>query len=464
MVARTSAGTGIVVSLVVFVLTTVFLLILSIVFYSARSNAQQDAEAAEERLSRYVSRAQRNDEKIKSLESSANPSRNESVVKYLIDDNADLMAYLSGDGGAAAQTVKDDLKRRFGVPDDGSESVSGVLGRMATDLRQRQTELDGLNAKVTDRDQEIDQLEARIKSLGEAHAQEIARLKQDFEAYATAVEDYRTRQQQVAGEYDGAKDRLRDEYEERITSAVNRADTLDQERVTLQERVNMLQEELAKNRIKPDDPAKLVDGRIIEAAGAAGQVFIDRGSKNRIARGMTFEVYDDESALLQSDPNTGEQPRGKASLQVIKVGETTSTCKITRSVPGRPVIRNDVVANAVYDPTYQFKFLVFGKFDVDNDGRPSDDEAEYLRNRIVDWGGVVVTGDELPGDLDFLVLGIEPTQPMPLGDTSQVQVDLYVQKKQAYQKYQDLFRQAREAQIPVLNANRFFVLIGDVGR
>ena len=41
---------------------------------------------------------------------------------------------------------------------------------------------------------------------------------------------------------------------------------------------------------------------------------------------------------------------------------------VTRSVPGQPLVRGDVVANAVYDPNYRFKFLVHGKFDIDADG------------------------------------------------------------------------------------------------
>ena len=43
MAIRSSSGTGVVVSLVVFVLCTVFLLILSIVFYAGKSDAQQTA-------------------------------------------------------------------------------------------------------------------------------------------------------------------------------------------------------------------------------------------------------------------------------------------------------------------------------------------------------------------------------------------------------------------------------------
>jgi hypothetical protein len=128
-------------------------------------------------------------------------------------------------------------------------------------------------------------------------------------------------------------------------------------------------------------------------------------------------------------------------------------------------VRHNVVANAVYDPNYVFKFLVHGKFDVDIDGRPTETEADFLRSLIVNWGGEVVSGEQLPGDLDFLVLGVEPREPMPpRPDATEFELDAWVQKRRAHERYHALFRQASEAQIPVLNANRFFILIGYTDR
>jgi hypothetical protein len=181
--------------------------------------------------------------------------------------------------------------------------------------------------------------------------------------------------------------------------------------------------------------------------------------------GMTFEVYDDVEALRQVDQFTGALPRGKASLEVIKVGETTSTCKIVRAVPGRPVVRDDVIANAVYDPNYKFKFLIHGKFDVNGDGVPTEVEADYLRGRVEEWGGVVVRGEELPGDLDFLVLGDEPPFPGPLrADPTPHETKIWIEKRTAYETYNRLKDHARDAQIPWLNANRFFILTGHTAR
>ncbi len=462
MTARSSSGTGIIVSLVVFVLTSVFLLILSIVFYAGKREAEQKELQAQDTLDKYATRAQRNDDAIKHLADQVN-SPNESVVKLLIDQQREVMGYLSGNPTDQLETVSSEFERQYKVTRTAG-GVKRTLEDSARALRSFQGEVDGLKASVAQRDQEITDLEGRITTMEQAHRQELETVKQDLQKYAAAVEEYQTRLQEVQSQYYAAIDQHRDQYEGRISDLQDANDRLNIEAASLRGRVAELQEIISQTRPQPGDPALLVDGRIIEAAGG-GQVFIDRGRKNHIVLGMTFEVYDDEAALLQIDRVTGELPRGKASLQVTKVADATSTCKITRSVPGRPVVRDDVIANAVYDPAYRFKFLVHGQFDLNGDGRPSETEAEHVRDLIVQWGGEVVRGDELTGDLDFLVLGAGPPMPAQLRENpSATEMEIWVGKKREYDRYHELFRQAREARIPVLNANRFFILTGDTGQ
>jgi hypothetical protein len=216
--------------------------------------------------------------------------------------------------------------------------------------------------------------------------------------------------------------------------------------------------------VKPQSPAELVDGRVISVPGSGGQVFIDLGRNDRIVPGMTFEVYEDASAI-RPDPRTGEYVRGKASLEIIRVNADTSSARITREIPGRPVVKEDVIANAVFNPDYRFKFMVHGQFDIDGDGRVSVAEADYVRRRVVDWGGELVEGDKLTGDLDFLVLGEQPPMPAPLPpDSTQAELRAFLQQKKAQGEYETLFKQASQAQIPVLNWNRFRTLTGMTNR
>ena len=49
-------------------------------------------------------------------------------------------------------------------------------------------------------------------------------------------------------------------------------------------------------------------------------------------------------------------------------------------------------------------------------------------------------------------------------DAPQHETDLYLRKRRAYETYNQLKNQAIDAQIPVLNANRFFILTGYIAR
>jgi hypothetical protein len=458
MATRTSSGTGVVVSLVVFVLCTVFLLVLTIVFYSGKARATQAQVEAQSTLAKYVTREQRQRESIKAIEGTVNPSRGESVVRHLQEQYRELMGYVGGDPSLSFPSLQAQLQNQ-GVSADGT--VRDALQALNGDLNQCTQQRESQTAQLAAREREITDLNDEMERIKDTHQEELDTLTGKIAAYEKAAEDYRIELRNVKGEYLSAVDRMRDRYEGEIQRLENEKDALFQDRAVLKGRLNELQEILSVNRYRAQDPSTLVDGRIVDTIGGSDEVYIDRGKQNRIVLGMTFEVYDDEAALQELDPLTGELPRGKASLQVIQVRETTSKCLVTRSVPGRPVVKTDVIANAVYDPNYEFKFMVHGKFDVDGDGRPSEDETEFLRSLIVNWGGTVVYGEQLPGDLDFLILGMEPPLPPDLRpDATKFQIDDWVRKRRAYERYHELFDQASEAQIPVLNANRFFILTG----
>ena len=460
MAVRTGAGTGVVVSLVVFVMTTVFLLVLTIVFYAGRTEAQEQRAEAVSALNQYVKQGERNQDLFKGFEAAAS-QRNESVAQHLHNRLQTVMQYGDGDPTSTLDRVQGRLSR-FGVADSGV--VTHVLQDTYRQHTQAQEELESLKSRLERQEAELASTLAQMENLRDAHQQELDSVQQQIAGYRTAAEEYRDELEATKRTMNESVDRLHDQYENQIAELENETDDLHRERVLLMSRVEDLQARLSADRIRAQNPATLVDGSVIDASGSSDQVFIDRGRQHRIVLGMTFEVYDD-AASIRPNQQTGELPRGKASLQVIRVGDTTSTAKIIRSVAGRPVVRGDVVANAVYDPNYQFKFLVHGLFDLDGDGRATEAEREYIENMIVQWGGTVVQGDELPGDLDFLVLGQQPREPAPLreGATSREMSD-WVERRRQLEQYEQLFRQAREAQIPVLNHTRFFVLIGHTQR
>ena len=457
MAVRSGAGTGVIVSLVVFVFVTLFLLVLTIVFYSDRTDARQAQADAESALAKYVQPAQRNNDMFKRIEASAG---RQSVSMHLVNQYEELMAFVDGNPKTDLPGLQARAER-YGAT--GGKSLMNAMQEMDRNLASAQADLESRNTLLADKDQQLDEMRAQMDALKENQAREIESMQSQIAAYSEEAERFRTQLQETLANVNDAVERQRRTYETRIDELENEKDALSQEVFVMRGRVDELQKVISQNRERGNNPALLVDGRVIDTL-SRDEVFINRGRQHRIVLGMTFEVYSTADAIRQN-PETGDMPRGKASLQVVQVGDQTSKCKITRSVPGQPVVSEDVIANAVYDPNYQFKFLVHGKFDVDNDGRVSDAEADYLRELVVKWNGIVVSGTELPGDLDFLVLGEEPPMPglLPTNATED-QIARWVEKRQAHETYRRLFRQAQDAQIPVLNDNRFFILTGTTNR
>jgi predicted nuclease with TOPRIM domain len=297
---------------------------------------------------------------------SAGADQGESIVRHLQEEYQELMGYVSGNPTLSYQSLESQFQN-YGVGEDGT--VRDALQKLNSDLNGRENELNARTSELATARTEINDLDSDIERLKETHQEELDAVTGKIAAYEKAAEDYRTELHKVKGEYYSAIDRLRERYEGDIARLENEKDALFQDRVVLKSRLDELQEILSVSRLQAQDPSTLVDGRIVDTIGGSDEVYIDRGKQDRIVLGMTFEVYDDESALQEIDRLTGEMPRGKASLQVVQVRETTSKCMITRAIPGRPVVRTDVIANAVYDPNYVFKFMVHGKFDVDGDGR-----------------------------------------------------------------------------------------------
>ncbi len=454
MAARTGAGTGVVVGLVVFVLSTIFLLVLTIVFYSKQQKAIEQRDAASADLGSYASNLEQNSDEFKAIMANRG---GQSAMRYLLNQRQDIMGRVVGNRTADPAQLQTTLAAY--APNNQDAIYANVLQTMQNDLnaaRQEaagfQTQADSLRAELDEQKALLAQSEENRRTELEAVRTTISRFIADVQAYGEDVNQTKARMQ-------GLVDTLEATFNAQVDSLER---DLDQSRTDLalaQQELNTYRAMREATLAQRNDPSRLVDATVLDAPNTQGQVFISKGSDHHVTLGMTFEVYDDASMLTPDE--FGNMPRGKASLQVINVGPTTSTAKITRTSPGRPVIRGDSLANAIYDPAKVFLFLVHCTFDVNGDGRPSEEETNYIRSLITDWGGKLAAGEDIRGDLDFLLLGDQPNEPPPLKENpTPIEVEIWVKQKAAVEKYKQLLADAMKAHIPVLNQNRFFTLIG----
>ena len=452
MASRSGGTTGILVALVVFVVLSVSLLAVSIVLYAGKSSAEVAANRAQSDLNSYIDSEQRDRPETKLLLGADGKTlfqnlteRQGAVSSFVLGDaNADIGVMRTALGVAADSTVKDSMRK------------------LQQDRDARAQEATSLKAKSNDLTKEVDALKAKLVEAEAARESAIAAITGSIASYQQAAEGYRS-------EFDAAKaslDQSRTDIEARFSSETStlqsEIDDLRTERGVLDSRIGALQRKVDSTSTKAANPAALVDARVVDIDIKTGTVFIDIGSNRRVVPGMTFELFDDAAGIVAA-ANNGT--RGKASIQVTKVGDTTSTCRVLRAAGARPIVKDDVAANAVFNPDYKFKFLVHGKFDVNSDGKPTTGEADDIASRIREWGGEVIVSETLTGDLDFLVLGVQPPFPAPLpSDATEAQTLSYTDQRNARESYDRFFQTASDAQIPVLNWARFEALTGTVNR
>lgn len=452
MAARSGAGTGVVVALVVFVLSTIFLLIFTIVFYSKEQRALEASDIAQTALAKYIKPLEQNSEKFKAVVAQRGGG---SAMNHLLRERDDIMTKVLGNPSAGLNDLTTQLQGYGGRPDD---TYRNVLDDQQAKLRQAKSEITGMQSQVDQLEKRVREKDALIEQTRKAGDENVQAVLDSIDQFVSDVQDYADDVIKAKAEMGRIVDQLERTFDTQIDSLERQLDNVRADLATRQRQLAEMQDKLGTYQDSTTDPSKLVDGRVIDSA-RNDQVFINRGRRDHIALGMTFEVYD--SASMLGVDRSGNIIPGKASIQVITVGEATSTAAITRASPGRPVVKDDVIANAVYDPDKTFLFLLHGRFDFNGDGRATDAERGLIGNLIADWGGKVAPGEQIRGDLDFLLLGVQPQEPPPLpANPRPIQVDIWLKQKQAVETYNRLLRDAMEAGIPVLNQNRFFVLIG----
>lgn len=455
MAGRTSTSIGVGVAVTLLGVATLALFITTIIFFAHKRAAERSLEEARRTTQEYVSDTDRaNDAVIRARDAGKKERPSATAVAYLIDSQQKAMQRVTG----SRSDTLDDLNKKL-------DAIKGAAGQnMLTMIRQRDSEIAALaeqlaaanaarDRALTDRENEV----KRVKGLEDSQKATLAALTGELDKYRDEVDRYREEHNQAKLAMDERVSRLQAAADEAAAKLRTDIDNLQREKVLNQSLITRLQDELKGKRVGGASEDALVDAEIIGIDAAANTVILSRGRKDKVVLGMTFTVYA-EATDIRPDAS-GNYPVGKATLEVIRIDENTATARILSERKGNPVVRGDVVANAVYDPNKTYRFLVYGNFDADGDGRATFEEQTEIRARIQAWGGQVLS--ELTGDTDFLVLGVRPVlPPEPAGNAPIEVINQYIALRRQALRYDELFEKAQATSIPVLNQNRLFTLTG----
>ena len=359
--------------------------------------------------------------------------------------------------GRAAERLKLDAKA---LPAD---NLVAAVETLTNTLAARQQEVTTLQQQLKDTQSQL------AKNVSDTQAQ-IAQMTQTMENVRAEQQEAIAGVTNVTAEKDTQIQTVSQDAErqlqaknEQITSLQTVNADLGERNRTLEAELDRVRRRLSEIRIDPTQAVTRVpDGRIMRIPGG-NVVFIDLGAGDQVTPGLTFEVFDKAEGIPQpGDATTDENlPQGKASIEVIRVGPTTSECRVTRTSPGTTLSEGDLIVNLVYDRNTKYNFLVYGNFDLDRNNVATPQDAEVIKRLITQWGANLTS--ELNVDTDFVVLGKEPEIPSANRDELasdpilKAKYDAAVAEAEAYA---DISARAREYRIPILNQNRFLYLIG----
>ena len=298
-----------------------------------------------------------------------------------------------------------------------------------------QTVRDEFEAQVAELQEELDQVARRSSDQLAAKDEQLARQQAEADAIGEELSRAKVAQQAAETNHEIEVHRLKEDLKTR-------------------------EQQLAvyKGEFDPYAILTKADGRVLRAIPGSDVVYINLGEKDHIKPGLTFEVF---------SPTVGDRGgefRGKASIEVADVTDTTAECQVTRTVPGRPIVEGDIIVNIAYERDRLPKFVVRGEFDLDYDGQPDRDGLETVTAIIQAWGGQAV--DKIDETTDFLVVGRGPQVPelsaqQPVSDVIRDLADSRLDDLVAYQR--DL-EQARTLYIPVITQSQFLFLTGYSGQ
>ncbi|HEX8340861.1 MAG TPA: hypothetical protein VF624_08130 [Tepidisphaeraceae bacterium] len=463
--SKAALVTWTVITSILFVVATV----LAIFAYLDRNNVVTERDTLVAKYGRVMSESEFNGDLKTQLEgaAAADPDMfagSPSLVRVATIQRDALAKALSGAGKTApaaladARTALATAARDAKITADNAVGATNALLAQYTaaqaQLKQLTTARDDLNKKIAAVNADFKmQLASKDAEIGKAREQAGA-----YQSEVTGVRSDKDKQIQDALAAAEAQTKLAQDDVNRLQAQVQEAanNAKKQEAV-----VAALQSKLRETRVGVSQISRQADAKVIRV-GSDGVVFIDLGAGDQVTAGMSFEVFDRIEGIPQIGPAETDEnlPKGKASIELVKVSPGASQGRVIRTTPGMTLVEGDLCVNVVYDRNVKYNFVVYGSFDLDRNNQPTPSDADVIKRLVTQWGGVVQ--DKLTVDTDFLVIGKVPEIPSYTQeelDRPEVQFEIE-RKKQELTAYDDILSRAIALNIPVLNQNRFLYFTG----
>jgi hypothetical protein len=457
---RGGAFTGVHIALVVFVVLWLVCTIGLVILYTGQTKVDQDREAAVKALDKVASSGE-----LGQYGSLARPGQ--TILGRMAEDRRGMAKAIAGSEGDEWFSLKRQIDEKYTAINTAGRIENAkdfdaaapmpllkAVDLLASGLAQEGERRAQADAALKQAQAQITDLTQARDKAGQQFDQTVAGIASQLKDTQTQLADYQKSNEQVLetlkGNASKADEQLRKEADR------HRAELEEQDKNLgkMRNRLNDALATLKQLRGQPDiyAGAKEIDGKIIRSLPGDPYVYVNLGAKDRITLGMTFSVYNASEAI----PTSGE---GKATIEITSIYDDVSAGKIISRKGSQPVLEGDVIANAIYSKNHKHKFLVLGRFDLDNSGTATAADADKIKAMIAEWGGEAIS--TVDTTTDFVVVGQGPVQPVPPPATaSPIDKQRYQESVKAFEDFQGVLTEAKSLMVPILNQTQFLHFVG----
>jgi hypothetical protein len=384
------------------------------------------------------------------------------LINVVMEQRDELARTIGGQTAADAQAAADSALATAKTAGAASATdLSAAINALATDVKAKQQQLEQTEAARKQIQEQMAGLQANLQSQIAAKDDDLAKARANVSSSESGVAAYRAEKDKQLQEIQAAADEASRLAQDDMNRLQAQTQELQAQIARQQNEIRGYQIRLQQLRQPVDQIVKQADGRILRTS-SDNIVYVNLGTGDQVTPGMTFEVFDRlEGVPAAGDPQTDiDLPKGKASIELIKVSPGTSEARVVRLTPGMTVVENDLIVNIVYDKSTKYNFLVYGKFDLDRNNQPTAQDADVIKRLVTAWGGNVT--DQVDVNTDFVVMGKVPEIPeftQEELDTPEVQFRIK-QAQDELAAYDDILAKAQSLNIPILNQNRFLYFTG----
>lgn len=495
MAANQGSRAGLITTVVILSITSVVAVIFAFWYAAEKRKADQDYADLKKRYADIIADASLNGPEVTDLKTLRSSSDSGFTAQTKLWDVAigqrnQLVRLVTGADASQENSAAVAIKKATAKLESANETVKGANTHLASTSDDMVGAVSVLADKIkaqadtiADRDSKLEEADKRaLEAIRSKEAdlatrdKQIADIRAEYDQASKQLEEARTRQAGIVGDIQKAREGEVQSQQEALAKRDTEIGDRDLQIKQLKDQLARTQARFDRIRVGVTDPMiRHADG-VVSGFGGKDIVYIDLGQGKHMVPGMTFEVYDKVRGLPKmDDPLAQEQPAGKATIEVLRVLETTSECRVTRVQGGQQIIEGDPILNIVYDPNVQYGIVVYGKFDLDRNGVATENDSAVVRRMVTDWGGKLLDAKDNGGkirlsvDTDFLVIGAEPV--IPAFTDEELNDPINVQKREDAKAevatYEEVIQQARDLHVPIMNQNRFLAFTGQqqaVGR